>query len=166
MKKTKYTKEILETAAKESLTMSDVIRKITGKTKVHGSMLAYIKTKMEEYEINTSHFLGRSWCLNKKNPTGVGRSKEEFIKTFLITNSPYISTYQLKNKLLNFGLLKYQCSGDNCEIKDVWLGKKITLQLDHKNGNREDNRLKNLRLLCPNCHSQTDTYAGKNNLKK
>lgn len=166
MKNSKYTKEILEIAVKDSKTMSDVVRKITGKTKVHGSMSAYIKTLVKYHDIDIKHFLGSRWCLDKINPTGIGRTKEEFMKRFLNIDSPYISTHALKRKLINFKLLEYKCSNKKCNIVDEWNGEKIVLQLDHTNGLNTDNRLINLRLLCPNCHSQTETYAGKNNLNK
>jgi 5-methylcytosine-specific restriction endonuclease McrA len=60
--------------------------------------------------------------------------------------------------------LKYECSA--CGLKDSWQDKKLVLQIEHKNGNRKDNRLKNLTFLCPNCHSQTETFAGRNRNKK
>lgn len=55
-----------------------------------------------------------------------------------------------------------ECCGNDGE----WLGKKISLQLDHINGINNDNRIENLRFLCPNCHSQTDTFGGKNKNNK
>lgn len=48
-----------------------------------------------------------------------------------------------------------------CGLKNEWNGKKLSLQLDHIDGNRTNNELKNLRIICPNCHTQTDNYAGK-----
>lgn len=69
------------------------------------------------------------------------------------------SRQYLKGRLKQEGLLKQCCY--ICGIKR-WKGKDLSLHLDHINGNRNDNTLSNLRLLCPNCHSQTDTYGGKN----
>jgi hypothetical protein len=66
----------------------------------------------------------------------------------------------LKRRLIKAGLIIDKCV--ICDALPVWCGKPITLQLDHINGNNKDNRFENLRVLCPNCHSQTDTYAGKN----
>ena len=65
----------------------------------------------------------------------------------------------LKKRILRAGLLKNECY--ICGLKE-WLNKPIVLQLDHINGNNKDNRIENLRLLCPNCHSQTSTWCGKN----
>lgn len=56
---------------------------------------------------------------------------------------------------------EWVCSTPGCNVGEVWLGNKITLQLDHINGIFNDNRIENLRLLCPNCHSQTETFAGR-----
>lgn len=69
----------------------------------------------------------------------------------------------LKKRLSARGY-KDQC--EECGLKDQWQGKAISLQLDHINGIPNDNRLENLRLLCPNCHSQTETYAGRKNTKE
>ena len=65
----------------------------------------------------------------------------------------------LKKRLVVEGLLEPKCAV--CGI-NRWRGKPLSLELDHINGDRHDNRLENLRLLCPNCHSQTETYSGRN----
>ncbi|GAC1540232.1 MAG: hypothetical protein NVS2B17_16310 [Candidatus Velthaea sp.] len=65
----------------------------------------------------------------------------------------------IKRRLLAAGHLRDVCM--ICGIFD-WQGKPLTLQIDHINGKRLDYRLENLRMLCPNCHSQTETFAGRN----
>jgi hypothetical protein len=65
----------------------------------------------------------------------------------------------VKQRIVKDNLLVYKCV--KCEL-DSWQGETIVLDLDHINGNNRDNRLQNLRYLCPNCHSQTDTYKGRN----
>ena len=72
---------------------------------------------------------------------------------------PYYQTYKLNLRLIREGLMKNECSV--CGISE-WNGKEIKMQLDHINGNSSDHRLENLRMICPNCHSQTETYCGKN----
>ena len=74
----------------------------------------------------------------------------------------HTSTTNLKKKIIREGLKEYKC--EKCGITE-WQGKPISLQIHHINGNHHDNRLENLQFLCPNCHSQTDTYAGKNSSK-
>jgi 5-methylcytosine-specific restriction endonuclease McrA len=66
----------------------------------------------------------------------------------------------LKSRLLKEKLIEYKCV--KCGNTGEWQGEPLSLQLDHINGNNKDHRLENLRLLCPNCHSQTKTYSGKN----
>lgn len=75
-----------------------------------------------------------------------------------VENSLY-STEMLKKRIVDSDLLDYCCS--RCKI-DSWNGETLVLDLDHINGNNTDNRIENLRYLCPNCHSQTDTYKGRN----
>jgi Zn finger protein HypA/HybF involved in hydrogenase expression len=77
---------------------------------------------------------------------------------FFVENSTK-SNHAIKNRILQYGLIPYKCS--HCDVKDTWNGIPIKLHLDHINGDNRDNRLDNLRFLCPNCHSQTDTYCGK-----
>ena len=76
---------------------------------------------------------------------------------------PYFQTYKLKIRLLKSEVLANQCS--ICSVSD-WNGKSLNLELDHIDGNRQNHILSNLRLLCPNCHSQTDTYRAKNKSRK
>lgn len=84
----------------------------------------------------------------------------------LVDDRPNTSRSHLKTRLINEGLLENRCYGDRCQISNLWLNKPIVLHLDHTNGKKNDNRLVNLRFLCPNCHSQTETYGGKNVKKK
>jgi DNA-binding CsgD family transcriptional regulator/5-methylcytosine-specific restriction endonuclease McrA len=70
-----------------------------------------------------------------------------------------VNRYHLKRHLLDARLKESRC--ERCGIGD-WLGRELTMALHHVNGDGSDNRLENLQLLCPNCHSQTDNFAGRN----
>jgi len=88
--------------------------------------------------------------------------KKILLSEILDGNHPQFQTYKLKNRLLNEGLIKNKCS--ICGI-EIWNNKPIKLELDHIDGNRINHEYCNLRLLCPNCHSQTDTYRSKTRIK-
>lgn len=160
----KYTKEYLELFVKESVSFSDLIRKMTNKEVAHGSMIAYIKEKLILYEIDFSHFVGRSWSKGSINPNGTAMIKEEFVENYLDVNPKKITNNtNIKKYLFKFNMMEKVCV--KCGLGEIWNNDKIIHQLEHKNGNKLDNRLENLELLCPNCHSQTKTYAGRKNKK-
>ncbi len=71
---------------------------------------------------------------------------------------PHFQTFRLKNRLLKEGILKHQCS--QCGITE-WRGKFLAIELDHIDGDRTNHKIQNLRMLCPNCHSQTPTFRSK-----
>lgn len=77
---------------------------------------------------------------------------------------PNYASSSLKKRLISAGVLPDKC--DECGLGRLWQGRELSLQLDHVNGDSNDHRLSNLRILCPNCHSQTETYAGKGKAAK
>lgn len=103
--------------------------------------------------IDISHWLGQAHLKDKTHNWGKAIPLEEI----LVPDSSYPTT-ELKRRLLKAKLLVYKCYTPECNLQE-WLGKGISLQLDHINGDHSDHRLENLRLLCPNCHSQTNTFC-------
>jgi transposase-like protein len=74
-----------------------------------------------------------------------------------------LTRVHVKRRLIAVGLLIEECA--TCGIRE-WRGRPLALEIDHINGDRHDWRLENLRLLCPNCHSQTETYGGRNRKRR
>lgn len=107
-----------------------------------------IKNRISKLNISTSHFLGKG--ANKGQTFGPKRPLKDYL-----LNKFSIKSISLKKRLINEKLLKKECS--NCK-NSTWLGNSIPLEIDHIDGNHENNNLENLRLLCPNCHSLTPTF--------
>lgn len=84
----------------------------------------------------------------------------------LVEKSTFSCNSNFKKRLVEEGILKYHCYNKVCMLHNtntiIWCDEPIVLHLDHINGVRNDNRKTNLRFLCPNCHSQTKTYCGRN----
>jgi 5-methylcytosine-specific restriction endonuclease McrA len=96
---------------------------------------------------------------------GERRGRQQAIPEILCEDS-LVSTGTARKVILRNNLIPYRCDGDGCPVgastTSLWCGNPLSLHLDHKNGIRNDHRLENLRWLCPNCHSQTETYCGRN----
>jgi hypothetical protein len=99
-----------------------------------------------------------AWSEARKSGKIIIGSHRVSLETML-TEKSTAQRKTLKSRLITAGLLKNECY--KCGISE-WLGKPLSLDLDHINGINDDNRLENLRILCPNCHSQTETYRGRN----
>ena len=152
----KHTKEDYIKAAKNSFSIAQMCVELG--VKPIGGNYQTIKNKIKEYNIDISHFTGRAWNQGKRyRIINKPKSLEEILKE----NSPYQS-FKLKERLLESGLKERKCE---CCNNTEWLGNPIPLELHHINGNHDDNRLENLQLLCPNCHSYTDNYRGKNKVR-
>lgn len=150
-KRVKYTKEQLEEAIKDSRSMRSAAHKL-GLNLNGGGSLQALNKKIKEWNISTSHMTGQAW-----NKGGRGTRVPWSLEKILKKDSHYHSN-SLKKRLIKEGYFAKECSW--CKLTQ-WQDKEIPLELDHINGIKSDNRIENLRILCANCHSQTDTYRRK-----
>lgn len=147
-----YDEQLIKKYIEESTTIADVLRKLN--LDPRGRNYKIVNDVIRKFSLNVSHFTGKAHCKNTKR-------KSVPWDEVLVENSSTILHASRKKRLIKEGLLQPKCYNENCGISS-WLGKELSLQLDHINGNSSDHRIENLRLLCPNCHSQTETFAGKN----
>lgn len=148
----KLKKEVIEKLLKESKSYSEIVRKL--KLSECSGNHRTIKNAIKNYDLDDSHLLGQSWRKGlPKAPHGKEKPIEYYLKKDIIVYPNF------KKRLIKNGYFDSKCY--NCLLKE-WIGNPIPLQLHHKNGDRFDNRIENLTLLCPNCHALTENYMGKN----
>lgn len=149
----KYTDAEFIEAVATSISISQVLSKLH--LRPSGGNYQVTKDRIKHLSLDTQHFKGQGWLKGNLNPS----HKQFTLAEILVKDSTYRNTYSLKSRLIKEGVFARKCS--NC-MNEHWLNLPIPLELDHVNGDRTDNRIENLRLLCPNCHALTDTYRGKN----
>lgn len=153
--KEKYTKELLEEAVKNSTSIAGVLRFFG--LKMAGGNYTHISRKIISFGLDTSHFTGRAHnkgkeALNKSVP-------KDYLRAWSKDKS--VNTDKIKKRLFRDGLKKRAC--ERCG-KIKWEGEDIPLAVHHKDGNRWNNLLNNLEVLCYNCHGLTRNYSGKSNM--
>ena len=137
---------------KKSSTISEVLFKLGYTVKGNSWGYSQVKRRMDDLNLDYSIFKGKSAVIKTNKLNNV--KKEDILKENCNHQRIVLRRYVIKNNLI-----PYKCAICGCT---EWQGKTLSLELDHINGINNDNRLENLRFLCPNCHSQTSTYGSRN----
>lgn len=156
-RKRRWTLEQLKDAVASSRSMAQVIIKL-GLIPAGGNY-DQLRKYIEENSFDTSHFTGRGWSKGMKFPFKPLVPLEEILR-----NGSRYQSYKLKTRLFLARLKKMEC--EICGWSKYSEDGRLPLELDHVNGKRHDNRLGNLRILCPNCHSLQPTHRGRNIKRK
>lgn len=142
----KWDEQKFTTAVAESFSVAGVLRHL-GLTYA-GNSYEVVREECERLGLDTSHWNGK------------GHKPQKLPLAEMMVLGTKTATATLKRRMLQEGLLVLTCA--LCGLEPVWQGQPLTLRLDHINGDRTDARRENIRLLCPNCDSQTDTFCGRN----
>lgn len=158
----KYDKEWLEDLCKDSFSYAEVLRKAGRKQS--GGNQAVLKRKIQEFNIDISHFTGERWRQSPhQKPQDYSQREKYSIEEVFVKNSP-VTQKVMRGYVERHGLLEYCCQICGCD--GHWQNSIISLEIDHIDGDNKNNQLSNLRYLCPNCHALTETYRGKNKALK
>jgi hypothetical protein len=151
-----YTLDQFIEAVKNSQSKAGVLKSLN--LIISGGNYKTVDNLVKKFNLDTSHWTGKGHLKGKSNKW----VKKLYETKDLLTESNTFQTYKLKQRLLKEGFLENKCS--ECGITN-WNNKNLNMHLDHINGKSDDHRLENIRMLCPNCHSQTETYCAKNKKK-
>jgi len=150
----KYTKELLEQIAPRVLSYAALAREL-GIAPI-GSNTTNLSKRCKQYNIDTSHFTGQ---LHSKGRPSRNRKEWMDILVERTREQGRETVSRLRRAMMEAGILYVCCK---CGLADVWNNQPLTLQIEHKNGKYWDNTLNNVCFICPNCHTQTDTWGSRN----
>ncbi|WP_405092699.1 HNH endonuclease [Micromonospora sp. NBC_01392] len=150
----RYSPELLAATAARAHSVTEVMRLLG--VRISGGSHAHISRQLKRFGIDTSHFTRQAHNKGQPSPR---RTTSSQLLLLLPAGSRRTPGTRLKWALGDIGVPQ-EC--ERCRCGPVWFGRPLTLHVDHINGDFLDNRPPNLRILCPNCHSQTDTFAGRN----
>ncbi|WP_340378667.1 HNH endonuclease signature motif containing protein [Streptomyces sp. SS7] len=148
----KWTREILESAVAASTNMCEVLRHLG--LEVVGGHHTHISRRIKAYGIDTSHFQ----VPTRKGKPWRPRTPEGLLVEQRAGTARRIPSDRLKWAMTTTGIAE-QCA--LCGNEAVWQGQPLPLEVDHIDGDWRNNRIENLRFLCPNCHATTDSYRGR-----
>lgn len=149
-RKRTWTDEQLVDAVVSSRSAAEVLNRLG--LKLAGGSYENLYLHIDRLGLSTSHFTGMGWS------RGMAKTPQEVLESLLPVLKLGNEVSKLRNRLIASGLKQPKC--EECGIVE-WCGKPAPLQVDHTNGNHFDNRLENLRILCANCHQQTETWGFK-----
>ena len=151
--KTKWTEDDFRSAVRNSETIADTARRLN--LPPLGGSYDTIKRYVRIFDIDTSHWLGLKYHRPK------GKNCPKIPLDLLLVQNCGSCRSTLKKRLVKENILKNICV--ICGQLGTWNGKKLTMVLDHINGVNNDNRIENLRMVCPNCNTQLPTFCGRKN---
>jgi hypothetical protein len=157
-KATRWTETQLRAAVANSSSVRQVLIQLG--LVPEGGNYRQVQRRMTHLAISTSHFTGQGWNRGWKFDP---RPKTASLSELLVAGR-WTSTQKLKLRLIREGLLSQKCQ--ICGWAEKSLDGRIPVELDHINGDNSDNRLENLRILCPNCHSLQPTHRGSNQKRR
>lgn len=156
-----FSKEEIVSIVDSSNSMTEAITKLGYKKGCHGPLETLEKfLKQNGLESNFLALKERAKANTVKLAKNLNKKRDnDYNNEEIFTENSMFQRITVRRRILKYNLIPYQCA--ECGITNSYNDKPLSLQLDHINGINDDNRLENLRWLCPNCHSQTETFTSK-----
>lgn len=155
-----YTPQELQDLLDTSNSYADVLKKID--LKPAGGNYNTLRKLIKTYKLDTNQIDNNRSCMYSNNMNELRIRRTYITSDILEGKHEGYQSYSLLKRLIKEGYKEPKC--EKCGITD-WLGKPISFELHHRDGNHSNNKLDNLQILCPNCHSQTDNYRGRKKKK-